>query len=366
MGPDADRVLLVVDRPAVSHGFLSQELGLAGHLARQLSALSGRGTDIDILANGNMPLRDCTQALRDVDLSRFDAIVLLLGSSEALSLATPKRWSLDLDRLLADVTARMRHRMHLVIIEIPPTRALIDFPHPFGRVVDARVEVLNRITREIGTGRDLVTVITFPLPAASADGRNSSRTFELWARLIAPSIHVLLDQAGGTGRQDPPVDERRRQGALDSMQILDSSSNSVIDAVVSTARDLFHASAAALTFLDRDRRWVKSAAGAQIADSPRVGSLCDLAIAHTGVFVIEDLTQTDHHDMSIAPDVVTAFYAGFPIEAPDGRRVGVLSIMDARPRPFGPRDRSQLRELALQIQMELWHGPQRGSSPTSR
>jgi GAF domain-containing protein len=48
------------------------------------------------------------------------------------------------------------------------------------------------------------------------------------------------------------------------------------------------------------------------------------------------------------------FYAGYPLEAPGGERVGALCVMNRTPRPFGPADISMLRDLALRAQRELW------------
>jgi len=47
------------------------------------------------------------------------------------------------------------------------------------------------------------------------------------------------------------------------------------------------------------------------------------------------------------------FYAGQPLEAPGGHRVGTLSILDRTPRQLTEADRGLLRNLALCVQKEL-------------
>jgi GAF domain-containing protein len=47
------------------------------------------------------------------------------------------------------------------------------------------------------------------------------------------------------------------------------------------------------------------------------------------------------------------FYAGYPIEAPDGVCVGTLCVFDPEPREFGDADAALLRGLALMAQSEL-------------
>jgi GAF domain-containing protein len=50
------------------------------------------------------------------------------------------------------------------------------------------------------------------------------------------------------------------------------------------------------------------------------------------------------------------FYAGYPIEAPNGQRVGALCIVDTKPRRFSRKEAELLRELALRVQTLLWDG----------
>jgi hypothetical protein len=356
-GPDADRVLLVVDRPSVGDGILSQELGLAGHLARQLSLMSGRGTDIDVLANGNMTAHECAVALDAIDLARFDSIVLLIGLSEALTLTSPRRWSSRLNRLLDQVDKQLPHRSHMFVVAIPPVRALVDFPKPFEVVVQARIDRLNAATEAASRPRPNVSVLPFPLAAATG-GRNSSETFKIWAGFIAPAVREQLDATAATSRPPLVSDESARQQSLDDLHIIDNAPNAQVDSIVESARSLFGTAAAAVTFLDHDRRWVKSAIGTATADSPRAGSLCDLAIQAQGVFIIEDFDRSQFRADGRIRRSLTKFYAGFPIESPGGRRIGVLCLMDDKPRRFSRSDASLLRELALRVQAEVWNADQ--------
>jgi len=48
------------------------------------------------------------------------------------------------------------------------------------------------------------------------------------------------------------------------------------------------------------------------------------------------------------------FYAGYPLEAPEGVRVGALCVVDTKPRRFSPAEASLLRDLALRVQAVLW------------
>lgn len=48
------------------------------------------------------------------------------------------------------------------------------------------------------------------------------------------------------------------------------------------------------------------------------------------------------------------FFAGFPIEAANGERVGALCISDTAPRSFTSAEDALLGMLARRVQQELW------------
>jgi GAF domain-containing protein len=201
---------------------------------------------------------------------------------------------------------------------------------------------------------DRASVLPFNIPRAPAEGRNTSASYSGWAALIAPAIHLKLAASEHAFRRSIPVDELARQSALDRLAVVDTYPSPIIDRLVESTRNLFGTTGAAVTFLDHGRRWVKSAVGAGTADSARSDSFCDLAIESSGVFVVENTHQHPRLSASRGANEAVRFYAGYPIEAPSGHRVGVLCIMDVLPRKFGASDSALLRKLALQVQSELW------------
>lgn len=62
-GADSDRVLLVGSGVAAGWGVLGHDIALAGNLARSLSARTGRGTDVDIVADSSMSVHDAADRL---------------------------------------------------------------------------------------------------------------------------------------------------------------------------------------------------------------------------------------------------------------------------------------------------------------
>lgn len=101
--------------------------------------------------------------------------------------------------------------------------------------------------------------------------------------------------------------------------------------------------------------------GLDVDQIPRRLAICDRMIHRDGPLVVGDATEypcTVGTDMRAAGEQVR-FYAGYPIESPDGRRLGALCVFDTAFRDPADVDEEQLRELALRVQNQLWaeYGP---------
>ena len=152
------------------------------------------------------------------------------------------------------------------------------------------------------------------------------------------------------------ANETKRQQALHYLETLTTDQDAHLDKITAKARHLFGTSIAAVTLIRSDAQMVKSASGMTPAVLPRNESFCDTTIRRTGHFVIEDASLDSRYaDFSVVtgpPHV--RFYAGYPIEAPDGQRVGALCVMDTAPRHFTAQDATALRNLALSVQQHLY------------
>jgi diguanylate cyclase (GGDEF)-like protein len=73
------------------------------------------------------------------------------------------------------------------------------------------------------------------------------------------------------------------------------------------------------------------------------------------VFVVENTTKDerfrDNPVVTDAPGV--RFYAGCPVSAPNGSRLGTLCVLDTVPRQIGPEDVDMICELARLVEDEL-------------
>ncbi len=153
-----------------------------------------------------------------------------------------------------------------------------------------------------------------------------------------------------------PIDEAERQQALDDLGVVGSDPDAIFDRIVEMARDMLGVPAASLTIIDHDRQWMMSASGIPAEDIPRSEAICNTTIQTAGAYLVEDASASpDFQNASwVAGDEHIRSYAGYPVEAPGGQRVGALCVMDRSPRLFTPDDVATLRDLALRAQQELW------------
>lgn len=352
-GSNPDRLLVAGDGATAGVGVLSHDLGLSGYLARRLSLTTGRAADVDIIVRPDHTAQSTLEAIARTELSRFDAIILSVGANEALGLVSPKIWNLQFVALLDRIEQDASPTTKTIVLSIPFIRSNASFPTTLAAIVDRHALWLNRLMHDACEGRPGMTFVVFnPQDALQFDG---AHTYQRWAEILAPQIAVHLDPAGVSNTRTEVADEPGRQQALVDLGVLGSAPDPVLDQIALTAKSLFDTPMSAVTFIDNDRQWIKSSIGVPTEDVDREDAFCDVTIRRSEHFVIED-TQRDArfagHSYAVSANV--RFYAGYPIESPDGHRVGALCIMDTKPRNFSHRDALLLRNLALEAQSVLW------------
>lgn len=357
-GTNPARILLVGGGASIGFGVLSHELALAGHLGRHLSTLTSRAMDIDVAVDREMTAASTPAVLSTQPVARYDAIVVSLGLMEALTFVPAKTWTDDLAGVIEFILEHGRSNQQIFIVAIPPLTALQKYPAAIRVLAGRHARVLNEASRQLSESMERVTFLPFDAEGgADTDRFRSSSTYSNWASLLAEPIAPLLCTGGPDGELTPaePLDEGARQASLDALHILDTEPEERFDRITRTARDLLGTTSAAITFIDTDRHWFKSRIGVEKEQMPRFSTLCDITIQRREHFAIEDAA----HDPRFADNamVVTEpflrFYAGYPIEAPNGVRVGTLSVFDPEPRTFSDADAALLRGLALMVQNEL-------------
>lgn len=150
-----------------------------------------------------------------------------------------------------------------------------------------------------------------------------------------------------------PSGETQRQAALDSYGVLDTSPEQAFDDIVLLAANLCDTPAAAISLLDHGRQWSKAQIGVDHSQSPRAQAICDVAIGNpTRMLVVEDIARDPR--FSATPirigQAPLRFYAGMPLLTPDGFPLGVVCVMDVKPRQLTAKQCAGLEVLARQVQ----------------
>ncbi|MFN0304357.1 MAG: PAS domain S-box protein [Burkholderiales bacterium] len=156
---------------------------------------------------------------------------------------------------------------------------------------------------------------------------------------------------------DIPSNESTRLAALCELNLLDTPAEVRFDRITRIAQRHFGVPIVLVSLLDAKRQWFKSRQGLDALETPRDISFCGHAILSDDVLYVPDARQdprfSDNPLVTSGPGI--RFYAGAPLHAPTGERVGTLCIVDAQPRAMSAADFAMLRDLADSVEAELQH-----------
>ncbi len=149
-----------------------------------------------------------------------------------------------------------------------------------------------------------------------------------------------------------PSDQQARLDALHAYDVFDTAPDDDIDRLVKLVGRLLDMPVALVSLVDADRQWFKSKLGVEARETPLEQSICAHAILSDDVLVIEDTLEdprTADNPLCCGPLLSMRFYAGAPLVAPSGHRLGTLCVLDDRPRRLTETEIETLREMAAQV-----------------
>jgi diguanylate cyclase (GGDEF)-like protein/PAS domain S-box-containing protein len=146
-----------------------------------------------------------------------------------------------------------------------------------------------------------------------------------------------------------PPDEEARLAALAAYHILDTAPESAFDAVTRLAAAICDTPIALISLVDRQRQWFKSSLGFPgVAETPRDAAFCAHSILSAEMMEVADASQDPRFQDNplVQSEPKIRFYAGMPLTAGEGFKLGTLCVMDRRPRRLTHSQQAALRELA--------------------
>ena len=152
-----------------------------------------------------------------------------------------------------------------------------------------------------------------------------------------------------------PANEPQRLSELHALKILNTPAEERFDRLTRLAKRLFNVSVSVVSLLDAEHQWFKSGDGTSATQTARDISFCGHAILQDDVMIVENACEDArfHDNPLVIGEPHIRFYAGCPLRAPNGAKVGTLCILDSRSRAFDADDASALRDLALMVEAEL-------------
>jgi len=152
-----------------------------------------------------------------------------------------------------------------------------------------------------------------------------------------------------------PANESQRLQTLRDLNLLDTPAEERFDRVTRLAKQVFSTSIALVSLVDANRQWFKSRQGLDAEETPRDISFCGHAILDDKIMVVNDAEQDQRFcdNPLVCGDPNIRFYAGYPLAAPDGSRIGTLCVIDDKPKDISTEQLQLLRELGRMVEEEL-------------
>jgi diguanylate cyclase (GGDEF)-like protein len=153
-----------------------------------------------------------------------------------------------------------------------------------------------------------------------------------------------------------PEDEDARIETLRALRILDTAPEERFDRITRLAQRIFGVRIVLVSLVDSERQWFKSAQGLEeVRETSRSVSFCGHAILDDDVLHVPDARADErfHDNPLVTGEPNIRFYAGCPLRASNGRKLGTLCLIDSEPREFAADDRLLLKDLAAMVEHEI-------------
>ena len=152
-----------------------------------------------------------------------------------------------------------------------------------------------------------------------------------------------------------PTNEAARLAALRRYRILDTDPERAFDDLAHLASHICGTPIALISLVDEDRQWFKARVGITARETSRSVAFCAHAIQEPGIMMVNDAMRDERfrENPLVTGDPHLRFYAGAPLNTPDGHAVGTLCVADTVPRELTPEQTRALDALRRQVEAQL-------------
>lgn len=359
-GEDPDMVLLFGNGPAFGWGVTSHDLSLTGHLAREVSRGTGRPCTVHFIGHEMMNAGSSATWLGEHDLSRYDAIVIMIGLNDAARLTPVNAWRTQLGQLLDATCHGSKLSAQTLVTGIPPVRSIGIFDSFLGGIAATHALRLNNVTDTVVAHREDTTFL--PLDAVTfPDDRphGSTETYRQRAITLTDALIPLLDNVRceeKEARTDKAIVSESWQwsGAGTFVKNAAEGGSQALRTITDEAQATFGVDLAVVTLLDGTQLWYGVHTNLLPAAVPRALTYCDVAAASDGPLIVPDSrTDARFRDNPFIDISGSRFYAGHPLRSSTGDTIGTFCLHNLTPRPASTVPLDVLAGFARRAEEEL-------------
>ncbi|MCM4157073.1 GAF domain-containing protein [Gramella sp. AN32] len=148
------------------------------------------------------------------------------------------------------------------------------------------------------------------------------------------------------------MQEEERLHELYSYNILDTAQDKDLDEIAEIASAICNTPIAQISLIDREIEFLKAEVGTDLKKIPRELSFCSHLVYSPGeLMIVENLLNDprfkEHPFVKAGPKA--RFYAGAPLETPNGNVLGALCVIDFEPKVISEKQKNALKLLAKRV-----------------
>ncbi|MGV3555762.1 MAG: GAF domain-containing sensor histidine kinase [Croceibacterium sp.] len=145
-----------------------------------------------------------------------------------------------------------------------------------------------------------------------------------------------------------PPGESERLRAIDRYRLAGADRDASLDRIAQLAAQVLDVPIALVSIVQADNQCFPGASGLDVPGTPRDVAFCAHAILSSDVMVVPDAVADPRfaENPLVTGEPHIRFYAGAPLVAAGGHRLGTLCAIDHRPREFGAEQRDLLTRMA--------------------